>query len=1117
MLLTMYRHDFNEAPSSGLASNDEKQTCFSQNDKKFMKMMQEESKFVDGQYVLPLPFRDRNTNVPNNRGQAVKRAIYLKKKLTANDKFFTDYQAFMKTIIDKGYAVPCQTEPNDGKTWYIPHHGVYHPRKPDKIRVVFDCSAKFKDISLNSMLLQGPDLTNQLVGVLSRFRKEPVGFFGDIEKMFYRVKVPDDQQDFLRFLWWKDGDLNSELKEYRLTVHLQGAISSPSCANFALRKTADDNSEKYDPEVTSILKESFYVDDLLKSTTTEEKAKQLLWDTKALCNDGGFNLVQLGSTSRAIIDTIPVEDRMKGIKNLDSSTSTLPIERVLGVSWCIQNDEFNFRIVLKDKPLTRRGILSSVSSIYDPLGFAAPVMLLIKRLLQKLIKDDKSWDDQISGEERAIWEKWRLQLPSLENVTIKRCFKPENFGKVVKATAHHFSDGSTIGYGQCSYLQLTDDKEQISTSFLMGKSRVAPLKQITVPRMELTAAVTSIKVSNLLNQELKYENLEHVFWTDSKVVLGYINNESKSFHVFVANRIEIIRDNSTNKQWNHVPGKINSSDIGSRGIEASKLNESRWLQGPEFLQKPYKTETEAAIYDVSPDDPEVKTKKKVLMIKGHSEQTSFINHLISQTNNWWKLKRVIARIMIWRSKQSNYTQITLDDMQAAEVTVIKLIQQNSFHKDISSLTNKEEKYTGQLSSLNPFVDDNGLLRVGGRLRKSNLNPECKNPIILPKKHALSRMIVSWYHSKVAHCGRGITMNAVRTAGYWIVNLNSLTRSIIKDCVKCRRNRGKCSTQLMADLPTERTEEVPPFTYVGVDMFGPFQVKERRSTLKKFVALFTCLNTRAVHLESSGHMDTDHFIMMLRRFIGRRGQVRLLRSDNGTNFVGCDNEMKRAINEMDDKTIEIFLQQQGGEWMGWKRNPPSSSHMGGAWERLIRSARSIFSSLIYNHGLSLNNEAFLTLLVEIEAIINSRPLTDTLSDDSELPLSPINLLTMKSRVVLPPPGNYSANDLYSRRRWRRVQHIANEFWSRWRKEYLQTLQRRSKWQHKIRNFSIGDVVLLKETNFRNDWQLARITEVFKDENNVVRSCQIRTQRGLFNRPIHKLVLLVQADRTSVESE
>ena len=156
------------------------------------------------------------------------------------------------------------------------------------------------------------------------------------------------------------------------------------------------------------------------------------------------------------------------------------------------------------------------------------------------------------------------------------------------------------------------------------------------------------------------------------------------------------------------------------------------------------------------------------------------------------------------------------------------------------------------------------------------------------------MIINWYHSKVAHCGRRISMNDVRTAGYLVVNLNSLTRPIIRSCVKCRFNRGKCSIQLMADLPKERTESVPPFSYVGVDIFGPFQVKERRSTLKKFVSLFTCLNTRAVHLESSSHMDTDHFIMMLRRFIGRRGHIRLLRSDNGTNFVGCDNELRRAV-------------------------------------------------------------------------------------------------------------------------------------------------------------------------------------------------------------------------------
>ena len=248
------------------------------------------------------------------------------------------------------------------------------------------------------------------------------------------------------------------------------------------------------------------------------------------------------------------------------------------------------------------------------------------------------------------------------------------------------------------------------------------------------------------------------------------------------NRVEVIRDNSNKSQWNHVPGKNNISDIGSRGIQASKLNESGWLQGPEFLQKPFER-PKATNYEVSPDDPEIKTKKKVLLIKNYSEQTSLVNHLLSRTNDWWKLKRIVARMLKWRSRHSDRPQITFADMQTSEEKIIKLIQQNVFHEDISSLAKGKEKYTGHLSSSNPFIDERGILRVGGHLDKSNLNTECKHPIILPKKHALSKMIINWYHSKVAHCGRGITMNAVRTAGYWVVNLNSLTRSIIRSCVK----------------------------------------------------------------------------------------------------------------------------------------------------------------------------------------------------------------------------------------------------------------------------------------------------------------------------------------------
>ena len=237
---------------------------------------------------------------------------------------------------------------------------------------------------------------------------------------------------------------------------------------------------------------------------------------------------------------------------------------------------------------------------------------------------------------------------------------------------------------------------------------------------------------------------------------------------------------------------------------------------------------------------------------------------------------------------------------------------------------------------------------------------------------------------------------------------------------------------MADLPTDRMEEHPPFLLV---VFGPFMVNNKRAELKRYGALFTCLSSRAIHIETLNNMDTDSFILALRRFIGRRGNVRLMRSDNGSNFVGCRKEMKKALMEIDQTKVKGFLQSKGSDWITWHHNPPSASHMGGIWERQIRSARAILVSLLKTHGRSLDDESLTTLLIETEAIVNSRPLTtETLGDVTSVqPISPTNLLTMKSKVVLPPPGNFVKNDMYCRKRWRRVQHIANEFWNRWRKE------------------------------------------------------------------------------------
>lgn len=241
------------------------------------------------------------------------------------------------------------------------------------------------------------------------------------------------------------------------------------------------------------------------------------------------------SSHKEVIEAIPIEDRAEGIQKIDLDKEAMPTERALGIQWCIEKDSFQFRIVLKDRPCTRRGILSTVSSIYDPLGFVAPLLLEGKKILQDLCREKADWDDPVPENIKARWERWRAELPSLEELSIPRCYKPSNFGRSASAELHHFSDASTQGYGQCSYLRLTNKKGYIHCSFVIGKARVAPLKPVTVPRLELTAAVVSVKTSPSLQLELDYEGVEEVFWTDSKVVLGYIANETRRFHIFVGN------------------------------------------------------------------------------------------------------------------------------------------------------------------------------------------------------------------------------------------------------------------------------------------------------------------------------------------------------------------------------------------------------------------------------------------------------------------------------------------------------------------------------------------------------------------------------------------------------
>ena len=379
----MFTLDFNER------ATEEKSLSFE--DRRFLTIVQEGiHRRDDGHYEMPLPLKNSNAELPNNKELALSRLMKLKQRLKSDAQYRKDYVEFMQENIKNGFAekVPKEEVSDKNKrVWYIPHHGVYHKKKSGKIRVVFDCSALYHGFSLNQQLLQGPDLTNNLTGVLCRFRMERIAFMCDIKAMFHQVKVDGIHRDYLRFLWWDDENFDSDPVEYRMTVQLFGATSSPGCANFALKTTANQYESVCGKEAADFVRKDFYVDDGLKSVATVEQAKSLISSTKLLCQKGGFHLHKFTSNNSEVLNSIPPEDRAADKRNPDLVSNDPEIERALGVHWCIETDTLQFRIELKDKPLSRRGILSTVSSIYDPLGLVAPVILQGKRILQELCRD----------------------------------------------------------------------------------------------------------------------------------------------------------------------------------------------------------------------------------------------------------------------------------------------------------------------------------------------------------------------------------------------------------------------------------------------------------------------------------------------------------------------------------------------------------------------------------------------------------------------------------------------------------------------------------------------------------------------------------------------------------
>lgn len=1098
----------------------------------FLKTMENEF-FQDStnSWVAPLPFRQPRKCLPNNRSYAMSRLKSLHRTLSKNPQMRSHFTDFMQKIMDSQHAEPAPPMQSGKEYWYLPFFGVYHPQKPSQIRVVFDSSAQFEGTSLNDVLLPGPNLNNSLLGVLIRFRKNPVAITADIQQMFHCFLVKEDCRDVLRFVWHKHNDLSEEVTDFRMRVHVFGNSPSPAVAIFGLRRAAQHGEEHYGSDVRQFIERDFYVDDALKSVSTEKEAIDLLKRTQEMLATSNLRLHKIASNKLEVMDAFSVEDRAKDLQDLDLFVDDLPDQRSLGVRWNIMSDHFSFHTPQTERPYTRRGVLSTVNSLFDPLGFLAPVTIKGRLLLRELSSQSPEWDSALPEALREKWMEWQNSLQHLSRLHVPRTYSTVGVGKAKRSELHVFSDASEKAICAVAYIKVTSSDGGTEVGFVLGKARLAPQPALTIPRLELCAAVLAVEIAEVIAEEIDHQLDSISFYTDSKVILGYIHNQSRRFYVYVNNRVQRIRESTTPEQWNYVPTDQNPADHGSRSVLASKLQSTSWFTGPPFLQRlpELSCEKSSGFELVDPvSDAEVRPEVKVFSTQ--ISETHLCSRRWDRFSTWKSVTKAVAylkhvaRCFAGSAKDTSCvgwhickTVLSCKLLEEAEELVIKNVQADAYADELRCISAKQDlSKHSSLIKLNPTVDERGLLRVGGRIKHSDLALKEKNPIILPGKSHVTTLLVRYHHEKVSHQGRHFTEGAIRGSGLWIVGAKRCISKVISKCVTCRKLRGKVGEQLMCDLPADRLQVEPPFTYVGMDVFGPWEVSTRRTrggqaNSKRWAVLFTCLCTRAVHIEVVEGMSSSSFINALRRFFALRGPAKQLRSDCGTNFIGACNEM--GAGSAEENRVRSFLQDQK---CAWDFNPPHSSHMGGAWERMIGMARRILDCmLLQTNRIQLTHEILTTFLAEVTAILNARPLVPV-SSDPEQPhiLSPSILLTQKCNVASPLSSTVSIKEMLTSQ-WKRVQFLADEFWNRWRKEYLATLQPRQKWQHKKINFKDGDVVLLKEKQARrNEWPMGIIVRTVPSHDGLIRKAEVKVvQQGstkTYYRPISELVLLLQTD-------
>ncbi|XP_065195355.1 uncharacterized protein LOC135826682 [Sycon ciliatum] len=883
-----------------------------------------------------------------------------------------------------------------------------------------------------------------------------------------------------------------------------------------MRRNAEEFRDNHEEAVNAINRKH-YMDDYFDSTPTVETAVARALQVVKIHKAGGFTIRSWVSNSSEVLASVPPELRSDSALTIDSGETATPTEKTLGLKWMPREDIFSFklsaRLVTQEAEVTQptKGhVLRMCMSVFDPLGYLAFHTVSAKVLLQRIWRTGVSWDQPLPDDLVTRWKEWWQMLLKLSELSVPRPYS-EDMTKRAQVQLHVFGDASESAFAAAAYLRVTFADGSAQVAFVLGKTRVAPLKPLSIPRLELQAAVMASRMTKTIKSEHDISIDSVTLWTDSVTALRWIQADARRFKPFVAHRVGEITEVTDVSQWRWVPTDENPADAATRPRNDSGLAE-KWLKGPDFLRHPeseWPVEKPGAATPREDDSVELKNEFKATA----REAPTLALPEIERYSSWNKLVRTTAWVVRYiRNLRASATgkppvagELRPSEFRRAQELWWLRCQADAFPTELLDLRKTGSVATSStLCTLSPRIDEAGLIRMAGRIRTAPAGSLVElDPVILPPKHPFTRLLLQQTHEWCGHNGQAHMTNEIRRS-YWIPTLRAVVRRTWTECQKCKNDRAQPVVPQMGALPDSRLAAfVRPFTHCGLDYFGPMEVTIGRRHKKRYGALFTCLTTRAIHLELARDLTTDSAIMAIRRMASRRGQPGIIYSDNGTNFRGADSELRKAVQDFDHTKIQGHLTPKGTEW---RFNPPAAPHMGGAWERLVRSVKTALKAVLT--ARAPREDVLVTLLAEVESLLNSRPLThvscDATDEDSLTP----NHFLLGTPSNHQAPGEFDEAELCMRKQWRIVQVLADHFWRRWLREYLPTLTRRTKWhQRQQKEVKVNDIVVIADRDLpRGSWPKGTITAVYPGTDGHVRVADVKTASGTYRRPVSKICVL-----------